>query len=288
MVLWLEALKRIVLIWNKFMQQLTKDVLICLPPWPFYPILLKSLTMLLKQPGLVQREHSLCHCTQKESDTVLEANSAKESVCSSRPGGRKASEHTMWTVRWAMLGVSRPIHNLEVISSSTSLLSSYSNATSFSVFTLFLLCFKALKGKSVLPHLQNTQCFTALLFNESSLCRPSGTVFSGDVPEHSKTDHIYLSLFPWWLFNSFSLLRPGSSSSINWSHLFSGLSSSPQSSWNSMCCISVSSPLPAFEFICRRGAQCQPKSELIPLEVCRTCSWCKCVPIALHDKCALL
>lgn len=124
-------------------------------------------------------------------------------------------QSTLRIVRWVVLGVYRPIHNLEVISSSTSLLSSYSNATSFSVFILFLLCFKALKGKSVLPHLQNTQCFTALLFNESSLCWPSGTVFSGDVPEDSKTDHIYLSLFPWWWFNYFSLLRPGSSSSIN-------------------------------------------------------------------------
>lgn len=77
MVLWWEALKRIALIWNKFMQQLTKDVLICLPPWPFHPILLKSLTMLLKQPGLVRREHSFCHGTQKESDAVLEANFSK-------------------------------------------------------------------------------------------------------------------------------------------------------------------------------------------------------------------
>ena len=59
------------------------------------------------------------------------------------------------------------------------------------------------------------------------LCWSSGTVFSGDVPE-DRQDWPRLPVIVSGWFDCFPLLSPGSSSSSNWSHLFSGMSSLPQ------------------------------------------------------------
>lgn len=85
-------------------------------------------------------------------------------------------QSTLGTVRWAVLGVYRPIHNLEVISSSTSLLSSYSNATS--LYSFYSYCALKLWKGSQFCHTYRIHSALLLFFSMNLLCAGLGGLCS--------------------------------------------------------------------------------------------------------------
>lgn len=82
MQLWSEILKKTALTQTELKPLPTKDVLICLPPWPSLAILLKSTPNAFKTAcsWTVLREHSRCR-TKEKREVVLEANFSRWIRC---------------------------------------------------------------------------------------------------------------------------------------------------------------------------------------------------------------